>query len=57
MFILIYVDDIIITSSASKAIDELLDLLQNDFVVKDLRDLSFFLGVEVQHLPTRLVLS
>jgi hypothetical protein len=47
MFILIYVDDIIITCSNSTEIDELLILLQYDFAVKDFGKLNYFLGVEV----------
>uniref|UniRef100_A0A2N9IBW9 Reverse transcriptase Ty1/copia-type domain-containing protein n=1 Tax=Fagus sylvatica TaxID=28930 RepID=A0A2N9IBW9_FAGSY len=47
MFILIYVDDIIITCSNLTEIDELLNLLQSDFAVKDLGKLNYFLGVEV----------
>jgi hypothetical protein len=47
MFILIYVDDIIITCSNPTEIDELLLLLQSDFAVKNLEKLHYFLGVEV----------
>uniref|UniRef100_A0A2N9IMI3 Uncharacterized protein n=1 Tax=Fagus sylvatica TaxID=28930 RepID=A0A2N9IMI3_FAGSY len=47
MFILIYVDDIIITCSNPTEIDELLLLLQSDFAVKNLGKLHYFLGVEV----------
>uniref|UniRef100_A0A2N9FEJ6 Reverse transcriptase Ty1/copia-type domain-containing protein n=1 Tax=Fagus sylvatica TaxID=28930 RepID=A0A2N9FEJ6_FAGSY len=47
MFILIYVDDIIITCSNPTEIDALLILLQSDFAVKDLGKLNYFLGVEV----------
>jgi hypothetical protein len=47
MFILIYVDDIIITCSNPAEIDEFLILLQSDFAIKDLRKLNYFLGVEV----------
>ncbi len=50
IYVLIYVDDIIITSSSSVAIDNLLSSLQADFAVKDLGSLKFFLGVEV--IPT-----
>jgi hypothetical protein len=50
MFILIYVDDIIITCSRPSAIDDLLNLLQCDFSIKDLGSLNFFLGIEV--VPT-----
>uniref|UniRef100_A0A2N9IR27 Reverse transcriptase Ty1/copia-type domain-containing protein n=1 Tax=Fagus sylvatica TaxID=28930 RepID=A0A2N9IR27_FAGSY len=47
MFILIYVDDIIITCSNPVEIDELLILLRSDFAVKDLGKLNYYLGVEV----------
>jgi hypothetical protein len=47
LFILIYVDDIIIIASISFAIDEILQLLHINFGVKDLDDLNFFLRVEV----------
>jgi hypothetical protein len=50
IYVLIYVDDIIITSSSSVAIAQLLLSLQADFAVKDLGSLKFFLGVEV--IPT-----
>uniref|UniRef100_A0A2N9F027 Reverse transcriptase Ty1/copia-type domain-containing protein n=1 Tax=Fagus sylvatica TaxID=28930 RepID=A0A2N9F027_FAGSY len=47
MYVLIYVDDIIITCSKATAIDDLLHQLSSDFVVKDLGKLNFFLGIEV----------
>uniref|UniRef100_A0A2N9GZQ2 Reverse transcriptase Ty1/copia-type domain-containing protein n=1 Tax=Fagus sylvatica TaxID=28930 RepID=A0A2N9GZQ2_FAGSY len=47
MYVLIYVDDIIITRSKPSAIDELLLVLKSDFAVKDFGCLNFFLGIEV----------
>jgi hypothetical protein len=47
MYVLIYVDDIIITCSKTSEIDALLHSLTADFAVKDLGNLNFFLGVEV----------
>uniref|UniRef100_A0A2N9H9W2 Reverse transcriptase Ty1/copia-type domain-containing protein n=1 Tax=Fagus sylvatica TaxID=28930 RepID=A0A2N9H9W2_FAGSY len=47
MYVLIYVDDIIITCSKATAIDDLLHQLSSDFAVKDLGKLNFFLGVEL----------
>jgi histone deacetylase 1/2 len=47
MFILIYVDDIIVMSSSDQAISALLHHLSSEFVLKDLGDLHFFLGLEV----------
>ena len=57
MFILIYVDDIIITSSSSSAIDNLLSSLQTDFAVKDLGSLHYFLGIEVIRNNAGILLS
>ncbi|XP_042974837.1 uncharacterized mitochondrial protein AtMg00810-like [Carya illinoinensis] len=57
IFILIYVDDIIITSSVLTAIDELLALLRNNFAIKDLGDLNFFLSTKVKRLPKCLLSS
>jgi hypothetical protein len=57
MYLLIYVDDIIITASVPAAITELLQLLSNDFAVKELGDLHYFLGVEVIKVKSGLLLS
>lgn len=46
MFVLIYVDDIIVASSTQKATDALLSDLKKDFALKDLGDLHYFLGIE-----------
>lgn len=48
-YILVYVDDIIITSSHSDVIDQLIHALNQKFSLKDLGKLSFFLGVEVSY--------
>jgi hypothetical protein len=57
MYILIYVDDIIIISSSSLAMNRLLHQLQGDFAVKDLGNLGYFLGIEVHHTSTDLILT
>lgn len=57
MFILVYVDDIIITASVPAAISNLLQQLQISFAVKDLGKLNYFLGVEVVPLKSGLLLS
>jgi hypothetical protein len=46
IFVLIYVDDIIITSSHPTAISQLINDLHSSFALKDLGHLNFFLGVE-----------
>jgi len=51
IFILIYVDDIIITGSSLHEIQKLISKLRLCFSLKDLDPLHYFLGVEVKHLP------
>jgi hypothetical protein len=48
IFLLIYVDDIIVTSSSNKVVETLLSDLRSDFALKDLGDLHYFLGIEVE---------
>jgi histone deacetylase 1/2 len=54
---LIYVNDIIVASSSQAATDPLLRDLSREFALKDLGDLNFFLGVEVQKVHNGIVLS
>jgi hypothetical protein len=50
MFVLIYVDDIIITCSQPSVVDDLISQLHCDFAIKDLGCLKFFfLGIEILH--------
>jgi hypothetical protein len=46
IFVHIYIDDIVITSSKPDAIYQLFRALQADFAIKDLGPLHFFLGIE-----------
>jgi hypothetical protein len=48
IFLLVYVDDIIITSSLQESIAALLEYLRADFALKDLGPLHYFLGIEVK---------
>jgi hypothetical protein len=47
IYMLVYVDDIVIVSSSSKATHKLLHQLLASFPVKDLGPLLYFLGIEV----------
>jgi hypothetical protein len=47
MFVLVYVDDIIIASSSQDDTSCLLKNLEENFALKDLGDLHYFLGIEV----------
>jgi hypothetical protein len=57
IYVLIYVGDIIITSSSAPAIDTLLFNLKIDFAVKHLGPLNFFLGIEVIPIADGILLS
>ena len=57
IFVLIYVDDIIVASSSQNATDALLHDLSSEFALKDLGDLSFFLGIEVKKVQDGIVLK
>ena len=54
---LIYVDDIIVTSSSMEAVTALLRDLRQDFALKDLGDLHYFLGIEVTKERDGILLS
>ena len=47
VYFLVYVDDIIVVSSCNATIDRLLLQLRDDFALKDLGPLHYFLGIEV----------
>ncbi|XP_060171504.1 uncharacterized mitochondrial protein AtMg00810-like [Lycium barbarum] len=51
ILLLLYVDDIIVTGSNSKQMDVIVRKLGTEFAMKDLGQLSFFLGVEVNYFP------
>ena len=50
IFVLVYVDDIIVASSSQKATGALLKDLEQEFALKDLGNLHYFLGIEVNKL-------
>jgi hypothetical protein len=57
MFMLVYVDDIIVTSSKPHTVTTLLKKLSDDFALKDLGDLHYFLVIEVKKVNDGIVLS
>ncbi|XP_061354379.1 uncharacterized mitochondrial protein AtMg00810-like [Gastrolobium bilobum] len=57
-YILVYVDDIIITRNNSDLIQLLIDQLHSKFALKQLGNLDYFLRIEVKHLSNgRILLS
>ncbi|XP_073363658.1 uncharacterized protein [Aegilops tauschii subsp. strangulata] len=57
MYILVYVDDIILVSSSASTTDRLVSSLGAEFAVKDLGRLHYFLGLEVLHSDGGLTLT
>ena len=56
-YVLIYVDDILITSSLPQGTDSLLQSLRSDFAIKDLGNLHYFLGMEAISTSDGIILS
>jgi hypothetical protein len=57
MFVLIYVDDIIVASSCQETTNHLLNNLEKDFALKDMGDLHYFLGIEVTKIKDGTMLT
>jgi hypothetical protein len=57
IFLLLYVDDIIIADSSSSVVDALLQDLKSDFVLKDLGTLNYFLVIQVKQVANEICLS
>jgi hypothetical protein len=57
IYLLVYMDDIVVASSSSQIVAALLRDLGNEFALKDLGELSYFLGIEVSKLKYGVILS
>ena len=57
ILLLLYVNDMIITSDDFSGIQELKDFLSQQFKMKDLGHLSYFLGLEITHSTDRLYIT
>ena len=57
LYLLVYVDDIIITGNDTTVIDHFVTDLAHRFPIKDLGMLTYFLGVEVVHNKNGLRIS
>jgi hypothetical protein len=57
IFMLVYVDDIIVTGNKISVIQSLILKLQQQFPLKDLGELGFFLGIKATRTATSLHLS
>lgn len=57
VILLLYIDDIIIPGSAVDAISEIITKLVQEFDIKDLRTLHYFLALQITKTVARLFLS
>ena len=57
IFLLVYVDDIIVAGSNEEELATFIRLLHKLFSLKDLGDLNYFLGIEVKSATDSLLLS
>jgi histone deacetylase 1/2 len=57
IYLLIYIDDIIVASSSTTATEALLKDLQAEFALKDLGELHYFLGIEVKKARNGILLT
>ncbi|GKD92634.1 ribonuclease H-like domain-containing protein, partial [Tanacetum coccineum] len=56
-YILIYMDDIILTASCPVLLQQIIGSLNNEFDMTDLGALNYFLGISTDRTPTCLFLS
>ncbi|CAH9057687.1 unnamed protein product [Cuscuta epithymum] len=57
VYILLYVDDILITGSSSSFVMFVIHTLSRQFAMKDLGDIHYFLGIQARRTSTGLFLS
>ena len=54
-YLLLYVDDIVLTASSQQLLQSVISSLQQEFTMKDLGQLHHFLGVTVESRPSGLL--
>jgi hypothetical protein len=57
VYLLLYVDDIVLTASSAALLPWTISALKQEFAIKDLRPLHHFLGVSIQHQADGLFLT
>jgi hypothetical protein len=57
VYLLLYVDDIILTASSAALLQQTISALKQEFAMKDLGPLHHFLGISVQHQANGLFLT
>ncbi|XP_021985727.1 uncharacterized mitochondrial protein AtMg00810-like [Helianthus annuus] len=57
LLVYVYVDDIILTGNHRSTIDSFITVLHNEFAIKDLGKLNYFLGLEVTYTQNGIFLN
>ena len=57
IFVIIYVDNLITGGDTTEHIEEVKDMLEEKFKLKDLRELHYFLRIEIIHLADVIWIS
>jgi hypothetical protein len=57
VYLLLYVDDIVLTASSATLLQQTISSLKREFTLKDLEPLHLFLGVSIQHQVGGLFLT
>jgi hypothetical protein len=57
IYLLLYVDDIVLTASSATLLQQTISAFKREFAMKDLRPLHYFLGVSVLHQADGLFLT
>ena len=57
LILLLYVDDIVLTGSTASLLHSFITILSQQFAMKDLGDLYYFLGLQVVRSPSSLFLT
>jgi len=57
LVLLLYVDNIVLASNSDAMLYHFIILLSEQFAMKDLRDLEYFLGIQVVRPPSGLCLT
>jgi hypothetical protein len=56
VYLLLYVDDIVLTASSTELLRRTISSLQREFTMKDLGPLHHFIGITVERRPTGMFL-
>lgn len=57
VLLLVYVDDMVLTGNDNYLMTRLVEALDNQFALKDLGSLNYFLGIQVHTLPSGILLN